>query len=50
MMSEMGMPTTLEGIGIERTKENFNLLYKEMCRSNFVRDEKLFEKALKIIF
>ena len=50
MMSEMGMPTTLEGIGIERTKENFNLLYKEMCRSNFVRDEKLFEKALKVIF
>ena len=50
MMSEMGMPTTLEEIGIERTKENFNLLYKEMCRSNFVRDEKLFEKALKVIF
>ena len=50
MMSEMGMPTTLEKIGIERTKENFDLLYKEMCRSDFVRDEKLFEKALKVIF
>lgn len=49
MMREMGMPTTLGGIGIEPTKENFDLLYGEMCKSNFVRDKKLFEKALKII-
>ncbi len=49
MMREMGMPTSLPGIGIAPTKENFDLLYTEMCKSNFVRDEKLFEKALKVI-
>ena len=50
MMKQMGMPTALGDIGIETTKENFDLLYREMCKSNFVSDEVLFEKALKVIF
>lgn len=50
IMQKMGMPVTLEGIGIPPTKENFDLLYTGMCKSSFVRDEKLFEKSLKVIF
>ncbi len=50
IMQKMHMPITLEGIGVPATKENFSLLYTEMCKSSFVRDEKLFEKALKVVF
>ena len=46
----MGMPTALGDIGIETTKENFDLLYREMCKSNFVSDEVLFEYNFNNLF
>ncbi len=52
-MRDMGMPTTLNEIGVEGTNDNIDLLYKNMCESPFVenneRKRTLFKEALELI-
>lgn len=52
-MRDMGMPTTLHEIGIEKNDANFRLLYENICAGPFVEktEEKqaLFKEALRII-
>lgn len=54
MMREMGMPISISGLGIEPSRENFELLYGNLCRTRFVGDSEekrsLFRKALLAIF
>lgn len=53
IMQDMGMPVTLDAIGIVPNKDNFDLLYANMIKSPFVTntDEKeaLFRDALRVI-
>lgn len=53
LMKDLSMPVTLYEIGIEKTKENFDILYKNMLKSDFVTNdeehEKRFFEALKLI-
>lgn len=50
IMSDMHMPTNLPEIGVQNTNENFHLIYNNMIASPFVKNNKLFENALKVIF
>jgi len=53
LMKELKMPVSLPEIGIAKTEENFELLYNNMLKSNFVTNdeehEKRFNEALKLI-